>query len=363
MNVLFDLGHPAHVHVFKNTIWNLIEKDHKIKIAIRERENMVGPLLQHYGLKYEKMHPNIQGIGNKLLTIFNNDLKLLKISKSFNPDMFVSLSMPYSAHTSAIMGKPHIGLADTETLPVGYLKIIVPFTDVILTPDCFLRTLPLKKHIKYPGYHELAYLHPNQFKPNPEVLNLLRLSNDEKYIILRFGAFDAAHDRGIKGFTFKNKLRLVKKLKQYVRVFISSESPLQNSLKKYKINIPPEKIHDAMYYASLLIGDTGTMTTEAACLGTPAIMLHPKVKQLSNFLELEKKYELIFSFESNASHAINKSIKLIQNPNLNKEWQKRRKKLLRDKIDVTKFLVWFIENYPESREKVKENPNYIKKFK
>ena len=226
MNLIFDLGHPAHVHVFKNIIWNLLEKDHKIKIAIRERENMVGSLLEHYGLKYYKMQPSAQGIGNKILTIFNNDLKLLKISKSFNPDMFVSLSTPYSAHASAIMHKPHIGLADTEDLPRGYLKMIVPFTDVILTPVCFLGKLPEKKQIKYPGYHELAYLHPNQFKPNPEILNILRLSNDERYILLRFGAFDAAHDRGIMGFSFNDKLKLVKKLKQYVRVFIASEAPL-----------------------------------------------------------------------------------------------------------------------------------------
>ena len=74
MNLIFDLGHPAHVHVFKNIIWNLLEKDHKIKIAIRERENMVGSLLEHYGLKYYKMQPSAQGIGNKIFCILFSKL-------------------------------------------------------------------------------------------------------------------------------------------------------------------------------------------------------------------------------------------------------------------------------------------------
>lgn len=32
--------------------------------------------------------------------------------------------------------------------------------------------------------------------------------------------------------------------------------------------------------------------------------------------------------------------------------------MLADKIDVTAFLVWFIENWPESFKIMKENPDY-----
>ena len=31
-----------------------------------------------------------------------------------------------------------------------------------------------------------------------------------------------------------------------------------------------------------------------------------------------------------------------------KQWKIKRDRLLADKIDVTEFYVWFIENYPES---------------
>lgn len=37
--------------------------------------------------------------------------------------------------------------------------------------------------------------------------------------------------------------------------------------------------------------------------------------------------------------------------------------MLQDKIDVTAFMVWFIENYPKSVEIIKDNPKYQYNFK
>ena len=54
---------------------------------------------------------------------------------------------------------------------------------------------------------------------------------------------------------------------------------------------------------------------------------------------------------------------LVKSPNLKEIYQERRKKMLADKIDVTAFMVWFIENYPESAKIMKENPDYQYNFK
>ena len=54
---------------------------------------------------------------------------------------------------------------------------------------------------------------------------------------------------------------------------------------------------------------------------------------------------------------------LLNTPNLKEEWQYRRQRMLQDKIDVTAFMVWFIENYPDSVKIMKENPNYQYNFK
>jgi len=37
--------------------------------------------------------------------------------------------------------------------------------------------------------------------------------------------------------------------------------------------------------------------------------------------------------------------------------------MLNDKIDVTGFMVWFVENYPESKRIMLANPDYQFRFK
>ena len=39
---------------------------------------------------------------------------------------------------------------------------------------------------------------------------------------------------------------------------------------------------------------------------------------------------------------------LLSSPNIIEEWTRKKEKMLQDKIDVTAFMVWFIENYPTS---------------
>jgi hypothetical protein len=44
-------------------------------------------------------------------------------------------------------------------------------------------------------------------------------------------------------------------------------------------------------------------------------------------------------------------------------FQGYRNTVLQDKIDVTSFWAWLIENYSQSAQIMKENPNYQYRFK
>ena len=154
------------------------------------------------------------------------------------------------------------------------------------------------------------------------------------------------------------------KFEKYAKVFISTEVPLKGALKKYQLPSKIENIHHVLYYASLVVSDTQTMTTESACLGTPAIRSNEWIgpHDASNFVELENRYGLIYNIR-NPNIAIEKAIELIKKDDLKTEWKKKRKRLLNEKIDLTSFLTWFIENYPESHEIMKKNPDYQERFK
>ena len=51
MKILFDMGHPAHVHFFKNTIWELEKKGHQVKVTARDKDVTIA-LLEAYGIAH-----------------------------------------------------------------------------------------------------------------------------------------------------------------------------------------------------------------------------------------------------------------------------------------------------------------------
>ncbi|MEW6506993.1 MAG: hypothetical protein AB1432_04520 [Bacteroidota bacterium] len=128
---------------------------------------------------------------------------------------------------------------------------------------------------------------------------------------------------------------------KYGKVFITTERKVDSEFEQYQINIPPHKIHSFIYYSSLLIGDSQAMTSEAAVLGVPSLRSNSFVGRIS-YLEEEHKYGLTFGFKPDESEKMFAKLdELLNTSNLKEEWQRRREKMLADKIDVTAFLVWF----------------------
>jgi uncharacterized protein len=84
------------------------------------------------------------------------------------------------------------------------------------------------------------------------------------------------------------------------------------------------------------------MAVESAILGTPSIYVSSLAGTMGNFSELEQKYGLLFNY-SDSEAALTKAVELLRDPELEKTWGLKREALLRDKIDVTKFMVGLIE--------------------
>lgn len=243
---------------------------------------------------------------------------------------------------------------DVEPLVV---KFGHSFADVVLSPACVHRKT--KKLISYQGFHELAYLHPNRFKPVESVLDEIGLKQGEVFFLLRFNAFKAHHDSGIKGLSFENKKELINYLEKRGKVFITTERAIEDEFKKYQLVVSSEKVHSLLYFAKIFVSDSQTMTSESAILGTPAIRCNSFVGRISYLEEEEHKYELTYGFTPDESEKMFKKIdELLSLNNLKEEWSIRKNKLLTEKIDVTAFYVWFIENYPKSVEIMKQNSDF-----
>jgi len=359
MKILIDIGHPAHIHLFKNFAWRMQERGHKILFTCRDRECVL-QLMRVYKFVYDNFGKHYSSVQGKIFGLLKNELQMLNTTIQFKPDLFLSHGSTIAAFTSFIMHKPHIAFEDTFNME--QVKLSMPFTDVVLTGDYSHPSLG-KKEIKYPGYHELAYLYPNVFTPDESVLEILGMKKGEKYAIVRFVAWEASHDIGHSGISYENKIKLVKTLSRHLHVFISSEMELPEELKNYQINIPPEQMHNALAFAHLFIGESSTMATESAVLGTPSIYINDSKLEYTNDLA---NYGLLYSYmesEYDQIAAIKKAEELALKQNVKEEYLPRREKMLADKIDVSAFLIWFVENYPESVNEVKRKDFDFGRFK
>lgn len=342
MRVLVDIGHPAHVHFFKNTIYKLQQKGHEILVTSRDKDVAVS-LLDAYSIDHMMLSSMKTGKGNLIIEWISRDYKLLKIARKFKPDVLTGISNPSVAHAAWLTNKKAIIFNDTEHAKLAE-KVTHPFADIICTPSCFKNRFG-KKQLIYEGYHELAYLHPDYFTPDPKILHGMGLKEEEKFVILRFVSWGASHDVGQTGLTLDTKRKVVKELSKYGRVLISSEKPLDAEFEKYRISVPPEKIHHLLYYATLLYGESATMASECAVLGTHAIFCDFAGRGYTD--EEEEKYDLVYNFkldEENQSKSVEKAIELIKKTDLKETGMLKRKKLLDEKIDVTKFMVDLIES-------------------
>ncbi len=355
MNILFDIGHPAHVHLFRHAIGSLQLRGHKCIITVKDIPSVI-TLLESYGLEYINIGRKYDNISLKILSQFLYNIKVLKVVRKEKIDIAVG-STPTVAHVSVFSRVKSIILDDDDPEAVKlFVNLVHPFADTILSPDSLKFKRKGKKHITYEGYHELAYLHPNTFKPNPNILREIGLRKDEPFFILRFVALKSYHDIGKIGLSLKQKQKLIDLLLPFGRVFITSERKLEKELISYQLQLSPEKIHHLLFYATMFIGDSQTMTSEAALLGTPALKCNTFAGKLSVPNELEKQYGLCYSFLPSDFSKMTKTVNdLLSRPNLKNDWASLRQRLLAVKIDVSKFLVRFIENYPVNKNTIKMN--------
>jgi uncharacterized protein len=227
---------------------------------------------------------------------------------------------------------------DAGVVPL-FAKVAYPACSYIVTPECLKHENYGKKHLIYPGFHELAYLHPDHFTPDISVPRSIGLEPDKPYFILRFVALRAHHDTDAKGMPLNIAEKLVQILSEKGRVLITSEDKLQDQFKEYQFPIGPEKLHDVLAFASMYIGDSQTMAAEAAVLGVPSMRCNTFVNKISYLEELEKNYGLTVGFLPKQAGQLIETVQvwLDDIEDIKQNLQLKRKKMLEKCINLTEW--------------------------
>jgi hypothetical protein len=333
LKIALEISHPAHVHFFKHVIQRLLAEGDQVLITARAKDVTID-LLQHYRFP----HRVLSSAGTSRLSLFQEFLwrtaALVKLLRQFKPDVATAIGGECLVPAARLTGRPSVLFTDTEHAAAArYLAL--PWATRICTPRAFKSDLG-PRQVRYQGYHELAYLHPAYFRPDPTVRRELGLKDGERFAVLRFVSWQASHDRGQAGFSVTLKEKAVERLGRLARVFISTECQLPPALAPLTTRIPAHRIHDVLSLASLYFGEGATMATEAGLLGTPSVYLSSLVGTMGNFEALGAE-GLVIPLRD-GEEALARAESLLKDPEAKSEWQKRLGGFLSQHIDVSDFI-------------------------
>ena len=141
-------------------------------------------------------------------------------------------------------------------------------------------------------------------------------------------------------------LKVIKILKPYGNILITSEKKLDPLFEQYRINIDSINMHHVLSFADIYIGDSQTMAAEAGVLGIPFIRFNDFVGRVGYLNDLENKYNLGFGFKSSdCDNMYNKISELLYMKNRKQIFGTRKIKMLADKIDFAQYLSQLLNSY------------------
>lgn len=348
--ILIETGHPGQVHQFRHIARQLIARGNQVLFVTRSKPLCV-ELLNSYQLPYVVLAKQRRGILMKLLQLPWLYLHYLIILFRFKPSLILNRFTPQGCHLGWMLGIPVIGFTDSEHIKLMD-AITAPFTKVKITALSYWKDLGAN-HFRYNGNIELFYLHPHHFRPDPEIFSLMGIAPGTQYAILRFVSWDAYHDIGQQGLSLQDKKDLVEMLSSMMRVFITSESPLPPEFESFRVSFPPEKIHDALSFAQMYIGEGATMASEAALLGTPAVYVNSLT---AGSIEDATRAGLIHSFR-NRSGVVETVRECLGTPGLKEQHLRMRDEYIRNMVDMIPQIMQFVEMFPESLATLQKNPH------
>jgi len=362
--ILVYFGHPAQYLFLREAMRILIKKGFDVKIIIKTKD-VLEDLVKSDGFEYKNILKNKRGNTkfSIIVSLLKRNLKLIPIILKFKPNLMISTDATI-AQLGKLFNIQRITITEDDYEIIKPLaNVSYPLTNYILCPKiCSVGRFENKK-IGYDGYMKLAYLHPSVFNFKKEIIEKYKIQ--DKFAIIRLAQLTAFHDKGIKGISYTFLDHIIKELvSKNIRPIISCEYEIDDEYKKYTLKINPSDIHHLLKEASILICDSQSMSVEASILGTPSLRYSSFAGRISVLEELEHKYKLTFAFQIGKENELIKKLNNILNiNNFEDEFDKKKNIMLSDKINVTKFLVWFIENYPKSADEMLKDSKIQEQYK
>lgn len=336
MKVMLSIDHPAWAHQFRHIVKTLNERGDEVLTLAVEKDGDT-ELLKKFGIPYVlSARSTGKNVFEKGLLFIGLCIEHSWRALRFQPDIMIGRASPMLAIAAWISRKPHIIYEDTEVSRFS-LRICKRLSTKILTPRTFLTDLGPRQE-RLDTYKELFYLHPSVFTPDKQKLRDVGFNPDERYILVRFVAWNASHDIGKHGLDDEGKIELVKRLSKYGRVYVSAEGKVPDALRPNLLTTPYELIHHVLAFAQLVYSEGATMASEAVTLGTHALYVNTIVSGSTR--EQAERFHLLYNFnegDDRYERATAQAEALLAMPDLVERGQEKRAKLLSEKVDINSY--------------------------
>jgi predicted glycosyltransferase len=334
MRILVDITHPAHAHFFRHAICRWQNEGHAVCITSRDKDIAIA-LLDEFGFEHVTIGHARRGVAGLGIELVERAWGLGRVIREFQPQVATAIAGTFIVYGCLPYRVPTVVFYDTEHANLSN-AITYPLANAVVTPRAYQKDAGAK-HIRYDGYQELAYTHRSVFTPDPSALAAEGLEPGEPFVIVRLVNWGASHDVGDYGV--KNLRDVIGALSPYGRVILSSEKTLPPDLQALTLRGPRQNMLHLQGFARLFFGESATMASECAMLGTPAIFLSTSRRGYID--EQQNRYDMVYSFndpETGQAQALAKAHDLLDDPATPVLWQAKREKMLAELIDVTAFI-------------------------
>lgn len=277
-----------------------------------------------------------------LAEMLERQLGVARHIAAFRPDLVMSLMGSYT-QSAFLFRIPSFVFTDSEHQAFNH-RIAHPFATRIYTPRCFTKDLGRKQR-RYAGYHELAFLHPKRFTPDPAVLDELG-ATARSYVVLRTSAWNTLHDIGKAGLG-STLDSVILALQKHARVVLVPEGgAVPERWRSLVLRIGADRYHHVLAFARLVLSEGASTASEAACLGVPTVYVN--ASQLGYLQDQERRYGLVFN-TTDPGAALARTVELLERPPEQEALERARQRLIEDHVDVTDYVVSEIETFFRNR--------------
>lgn len=310
MRILLEAAHPAHVHFLTPIGHELIARGHETVLAIRPKD-VTRELAERSGLRTIEPHFLPSRGRNRSLSVFFQAGELLRRIlwlrsqiRRFAFDLVVTRN-PSGVIAARLACVPSIFDTDDGRAAGIHFRLARPFATIITTPELFPDELGDRQR-RYRGLKSTVFLHPSRFAVRRTVLTEYGIDDSRPLVVARFSANDASHDQGIKSVPQELVNHITLRIARDAHVVVSreghravlyrrSESEAENVTAGSKPDggqfVDPNDFLHLLACAGLHVGDSGSVTMEAAALGVPTLRIADTQRAI--ITELGERYGLV----------------------------------------------------------------------